>query len=195
MDSLPPLLTAHRAEQRAALASPMRLEILGQFVEGEPMAVAELAERMGRPANAIHYHVRRLVGVGLLKRAGERRRGTRREALYRPAARRIALPTPTRGPGREAALKTLSAALRMTERDFEAALEAGDVVADGPGRTMTAFRLHARLTPAALARVNRHIDAMLEILEREGGRRRLPPDAKHHCSLTLALLPLRGRGD
>lgn len=190
---LPERFTAHRPEQQRALASPVRLEIIGQFTTGEPMSVAELAERMGRPANAVHYHVGRLLRVGLLERAGERRSGVRREALYRPVAKRIELPAPTGGRGRAAVLRTMAAAFRMAERDLAAALEAGDAVSEGPGRTVTALRLHARLTPSALAEINGHIDALLGVLEREGARRDLPADAHHACSLTLALLPLRGR--
>ena len=46
---------------------------------------ATRTERMGRPANAVHYHVGRLLRVGLLERAGERRSGGRREAFLPPA--------------------------------------------------------------------------------------------------------------
>lgn len=179
-----------RADQRAALTSPIRLEILGLFTGPDPLSVADMAARMARPANAIHYHVRLLARVGLLRKVGTRERG---EALYRPVAKRIQLPAPTRGPGRETALRTMGSAFRMAERDMEAALREGGFEREGDGRNFIALRLHTRLTNAGLARVNRHIDAILAVLEKENTRR-AAVNAPHHCSLTLALLPLRGRG-
>ena len=54
-----PRPTRHRAtrEQREALTSPLRLEILGQFTGPKPLAVRDLAQRMGRTPHSIYYHV------------------------------------------------------------------------------------------------------------------------------------------
>jgi hypothetical protein len=185
---LPDLYTAHRADQREALTSPIRLEILGLFTAGQPLAVADMAARMGRPPNSVHYHVRLLERVGLLRRFGTGERGA---ARYGPVARQIALPTPTRGAGRETALRTIASAFRMAERDMESALEEGTFRAEGEDRNFVALRLHARLSARGLARVNRHIDGILEVLAKERVGRR---GEANYCSLTLALLPLRGRG-
>lgn len=183
------------AEGRKALASPVRLEILGHFVEPEGMSVADLAERMGRNAGSLYYHVHLLEEAGLLRRAGRRVRNTREETLYRPVAERFEMAAAQGGAGGEEAVTAMAAAFRMAERELEAAVGAGEgVVGEGPGRNTFALRLHCRLTPEALAEVNHHLDALMETLTRETGRRTIPEDAVHYCSLTLALLPLRGRG-
>ena len=74
--SKPKTLLIRSNEQRRAIASPLRLELIGVFVDHEPLSVAQIAQRMGRPATAIHYHVRLLVKAGLLRRAGEQRSAT-----------------------------------------------------------------------------------------------------------------------
>ena len=81
----------------------------------------------------------------------------------------------------------MAAAFRMAERDLEAALES----APGDPRLL-GMRGHFRATPRVLQQVRRHLEAALEIVQREArrgaGRKQGPL-----YSLTLALLPLRGR--
>jgi predicted transcriptional regulator len=78
-------------EQRDALTSPLRLEILGQFTEPTPLSVRDLARRMGRTPHSIYYHVHLMARVGLLREVGQRREGGgRSEALYKPMRDRVA---------------------------------------------------------------------------------------------------------
>ena len=93
-----------------------------------------------------------------------------------------------------AAIKTVSLAFRMAERDLEAALISGTARATGKHRNTMAGRLHCRTTRSTLTEINQHIRAIEKIFEREGRRATLPPDAEEYISFTLALLPLRGRG-
>jgi AcrR family transcriptional regulator len=181
-----------REEQRKALSSPMRMEILGQFTTLEGMSIAEVAERMGRPPASLYYHFRLLEQVGLLLAVGTRPAGKRQEVLYRPVAPRFAMPARSSGSGAEAAMKTMSTAFRMAERDMEAALTSGAARSDGADRNFFGTRLHARLDRATLAEVNKHLKAIERILMRESKKQRVPEDAQY-CSLTLALLPLKGR--
>ena len=109
----PKLHTIEGEAQRRAIASPLRLEILGYFAAGRPLSVKEIAERMGRPATAIHYHVRLLEESGLLEKTGERRDGRRREAEYSMIAEAIAIPglgEPSEEGEQTLALKTTSSA-------------------------------------------------------------------------------------
>ena len=183
-----------RRDQRQALSSPIRLEILGHFTNPDGTSIAEIAQRMGRPAGTLYYHFRLLEHVGLLQQVGTRPRGKRPEALYEPVAPRIALASGTGSePQVRALVKTMSAAFRMAERDLEAALESGAHRTDGKHRNLFATRVHCRLTRDVLAEINTHLRAIERLLMRESRRRQLPFDADQYCSLTLALLPLRGR--
>lgn len=181
--------------RQAALASPLRLEILGLFTDGEPLAIADMAALMGRSAGSLYYHVGLLEDAGLLRRTGTRPKGKRHEALFLPAAARFELEAEKGGEAAELARRTMATAFRMAERDFAAALERDDCVTEGPERYVLAARMHLRASPRLLADLNRHLDAIDELLRREASRSPDPSPDDRHLSLTLALLPLRGRGE
>jgi hypothetical protein len=174
-------------QQRQALTSPLRLEILGQFTGPKPLSVRDLAERMGRTPHSIYYHVHLMARVGLLREVGQRREGGGRgEALYQPARERFALEAAD--PAAALAIRrTMGAAFRMAERDLEAALESAP---DDP--RLLGMRGHFRATPRVLRQVRRHLEAALNIVQREAGRGAGRQQGPLY-SLTLALLPLRGR--
>jgi len=176
--------------QRKALTSPLRLEILEHFLNG-PMAVADLAARMGRRPDSLYYHVRTLVKVGILLPAGTRKSGKRDEALYRVVA-------PSLGMGGEPddphlvddAVKALRAGFRMSERELRDAMESGRLCDEGDQRNHWCARQRCRLRPSALKSINKHLAAMQKIIDREFRR---PPHADEDaqlCSFTVALIPL-----
>lgn len=173
-------------KQREALTSPLRLEILGQFTGPRPLSVRDLAERMGRTPHSIYYHVHLMTRIGLLRQVGRRDGGGRSEALYQPAVDEVALEAADPEAGL-AIRRTMAAAFRMAERDLEAALES----APGDPRLL-GMRGHFRATPRVLRQVRRHLQAALEIVQREA-RRGAGRQPGPLYSLTLALLPLRGR--
>ena len=122
-------------EQRKAVASPLRIELLGQFIDRKPLSVAEIAERMGRSATGIHYHVRVLEKAGILRRVGQQRSGRRPEALYKPVADVFKMEQ-KRDAAPDDAVKTLSAAFRMAERDMRAAMSDPGTKSSGPYRNI-----------------------------------------------------------
>lgn len=181
---------AHEPAQRRALTSPIRLEIIEHFGD-ETLAVADLAARMGRRPDSLYYHVRTLTEVGLLLPAGTRKRGKRDEVLYKHIA-------PTIGMGGEEddptliddALKALAAGFRMSERELRDAFESRRLRTTGDERNHLCVRQRCRLRPAALKQVNRHLNAMLKIMDREFRHAPIADDATEHCSFTLAMIPL-----
>lgn len=190
-------IKTHIAEdpaQRKALTSPLRLEIIGLFTTREALSVAEMAERMGRPTASLYYHVRLLESVGLLKRTGGKPGARREEALYRPIAERFAIPAdPESGEGVSDVTKTVATAFRMAERDFEAAIASDSLRREGPLRNAYVTRVHCRVSKDELRELNRHLRSIENVLA--GAARRAKPgsESDQYLSLTLALLPLRGR--
>lgn len=184
--------TAATAEQRDALASPLRLEVYGHFSPSDPLSVRELARRMGRSPSSLYYHVHALLEAGLLEEAGERTRGSRTETLYAAAGPAVRLAPDGTPEGREAILRTMAAGFRMAERDLEAAL---DAAGEGGGEPPFATRLHVRATDGELEAVRRHLRAALDLLLRLADRPAHGPEAGSHYSLTVALLPMRGRDE
>jgi hypothetical protein len=68
----------------AAVTHPTRLRILDAL--RTPDSAAGAARRLGEPRQRITHHVHELARVGLLRKAGERRRGAFIEQLYESAA-------------------------------------------------------------------------------------------------------------
>ena len=185
--------------QREALASPLRLEIVGLFGETRLLSIADMAARMGVRASSLYHHVSILEHVGLLQRAGTRRKGKRDEALFEAVHGVLELAIDSADADAKAqVLRTVVAALRMAERDLAHALERPDVCTEGAARNLLATRAHLRASPRVLARINRHIDAIIDLLSSDDarsakGREQEASDAQH-ISLTLALSPMKGRG-
>lgn len=189
-------MTASGADQRSALASPLRLEILGLFTSPEPLAISDMSGLMGRPAGSLYHHVRILEKAGLLMRAGTRPKGKRHEALFRPAATRIEVASrKVDAEGARQIVKTMAAAFRMAERDLEAALHGEDCRSQGTDRNLLAARMHLRASPRFLAKLNKHLKAIEDLLAAEAAREPKPSPDDQHLSLTLALLPLKGRAN
>ncbi len=187
------ILTIRRDDQRRAIASSQRLELIGLFTEREPLSVADMAERMGRPATAIHYHVGVLHKAGLLRRTGERRSGSRSEALYVPAADLFQMEQKRDDPAAtRSALKTMASAFRMAERDMKAALTDPKTKTSGPYRNAIGARVHCRLSKKDLAKLNGHLRAIEKMLFSANKSRESSP-SDTFVSLTLALMPLRNR--
>lgn len=194
--------------QRRLLTSPLRFEILEQFAlaadresRGRSRAaqagasIAEVANAMARRPDSLYHHVRLLAKSGLLVKLGTRKAGKRDEALYRPVANQIAMPCDPRQPSSvQSTVATVAAMFRLAEREMRSALVGGELVPSGPLRNLFARRTPARLSPAALKQVNRHIDAILEITERERRRDATAAAADAQpMSITIALLPMHSR--
>jgi len=180
--------------QRAAVASPLRLEILGLFISADPLAISDMAALMNRTAGSLYHHVRILEQAGFLKQTGTRPKRKRHEALYLPTASRFEFDTSS---GEEdviaGAVKVMATGFRMAERDLEAALRSDNRPMEGPDPDFYAFRLHLRASPELLAKINQHMNAVLDLLTpNEKTSSRFGPDDQH-VSLTLALLPIKGR--
>lgn len=176
------------------MASPLRLEILGLFISAEPLAISDMAALMNRTAGSLYHHVGILKEAGFLKQTGTRPKGKRHEALYLPTASRFVFDTSS---GEEdviaSAVKVMATGFRMAERDLEAALRSDNRPMEGPDRDFYAFRLHVRASPELLAKINKHMNTVLDLLTpNEKTSSKFGPDDQH-VSLTLALLPIKGR--
>src|SRR5882724_1050420 len=71
------------ARQLTALTAAARQEIVDVLEQMGTVSVAELAAALGRPADALYFHLRALTRAGLVRNAGHRAQSGRTEALYR----------------------------------------------------------------------------------------------------------------
>jgi DNA-binding transcriptional ArsR family regulator len=155
------------AKKIAVLAAPARIESIGMLEAlGGTATVAALAEQLGRPADGLYYHLRALVGAGLIAEdagAGDGRRyrttsarGQRLRLRYKPGATANA-----KAVGRVAA-----GVSRLAQRDFVRALSQGGTVVEGPSRELWAARLRGWVGTAQLAEVNRLLRRLTELFDR-----------------------------
>jgi hypothetical protein len=178
-----------RRDQIAALESSVRQEVIDTIQAAGPRSALEIASLMGRPADALYYHIRRLQSVGLLVVTETRRRGRRDEAVYDLVGRPLKLRYPEHRDARTHPLMRLvRSMLRTAERDFRGGVLSDRAVTEGPSRTLWASRRHAWLSPTDLRRFNRIIDSLIEILTRSRD-----PQRGQLCTLTMVLAPRASR--
>ena len=167
---LPPGTRVLKSRQLDAVSSPLRLELLEHLRQAGSASVADLARLTGRPATALHYHVNLLHAAGLLRVARRRATGKRGEALYALTAESFAL-RPRDAASRRAAAQTVAATLRMAQREATRAMAAEGTRGSGPARNLHARRLRAPLGPEARRELNRLLDAVERVFEREVKKR------------------------
>lgn len=180
-------------EQLQALASPMRQNIMDRLEGAGPSTVAELAEYLGTPQDALYYHVRKLEGVGLLRRVEMRKGNGRDAAVYDLAARNWHIRYRPGDPENEECLSAItSGMLRQSQRDFERGFSAPHASVEGPARSLWSLRLEASLNEAELEAVNHHLEAIIKILRKP---RRQPSGPQYSMTWVLAPLLPRRPGD
>jgi predicted ArsR family transcriptional regulator len=121
-----------RKEQLAAVVSPVRQEIVDALAAAGPSSAAQLADRLGRPADALYHHLRVLMRSGLVVEHSRRRTAYRTEAIYATVrmARRFQADFDVRARGSlDAWERAVATLLRLGIRDFRRAL-GGEVRAD-----------------------------------------------------------------
>ena len=119
--------------QMWAMAHPLRLEILGQLVEG-PATASMLARRLGESSGTTSYHLRVLERAGSIVEDPEL--GTRRERWWRRVDPFVLIPTDDDLEGRAITARVLGlffardeqARRRLVTRDIGAAWRAGSFV-------------------------------------------------------------------
>ncbi|PWT72882.1 MAG: hypothetical protein C5B46_06210 [Proteobacteria bacterium] len=176
-----------KPEQIRALAAAARQEVIDVLASVGTVSVAALAAIMGRPADALYFHLRALMKVGLVKKAGERAVGGRREALFCAAAPEMRLHyAPKDAANRKGVTAIVSSMLRLGTRDFVRVFERGDVNVSGASRELWALRTTGRLSLAQIAKINQAIQELkLEVSQPQRGGRLY--------GLTILLTPLDHR--
>ena len=174
-------------KQLAALIAATRQEVVDVLEQVGTVSVGELAAALGRPADALYFHIRALMRVGLVRRAGYRLRSRDKEALYCTVAPELRLRyEPHRASNRKAVSAIISSMLRLATRDFRSAFQRDTVVVWGPCRELWGLRKTGRLSPTGLAEVNRRIKGLAKTVSASRKQGRL-------YAITVVLTPLDHR--
>src|SRR2546423_7958583 len=158
----------------AALAAAARQEIVDVLEQMGTVSVAELAAALGRPADALYFHLRALTRVGLVRNVGYRARPGGKEALYRTVAPELQLQyAPRNAANRKAVSSIVASMLRLATRDFRRSFQSGNVLVSGAHRELWSLRKVRRLSRAQLAEVNRRIKDLVQDVSTPRGPGRL----------------------
>jgi len=176
--------TIFRKEELSALASPARQEIVDVISRMGKVSAAEIAAALERPADALYYHLKKLVHEGLILSAGSRRRNGKEEALFQTKAPLVALQyDPSSKENRTTVPRIIGSMLRLTNRDFRRSLQAGDVIVSGNARELWALRTTGWLTKREVVGINTRMQDLMHAVAKPPGRGRL-------YGITIVLTPL-----
>ena len=174
-------------QQLTALTSSARQEIVDVLSQMGTVSVGELAATLGRPADALYYHLRVLRQGGLVLRAGYRGQGVRKEELIRTVSSDLQLQyQPGKGGNGKQVTAIVGSMLRLGIRDFQHAFHRGDARVSGSGRELWALRKTGWLTPGEIVDLNRSIEGLAKAVSKPRGQGRL-------YGITVLLTPLDHR--
>ncbi len=181
----------------SALVSTVRQEIVDTIEAlGGDAAVADIAAQLGRPADGIYYHLRRLVEGGILREGEDPGDGRgRRYGTVAPRGRRVRLKYGRDSRADESTVaKVVAGMLRTAERDFGRALRGGRAAGAGPLRDLWASRLKGWVGAADLREINRLLVRLFRLFQQPRGERRNRLVALAWILAPIDDKPLRRRG-
>ena len=91
MDEIPTIYEAESLEQVRALADELRVRIFSLLAQ-EPMTVTQVGKALDIAPAKVHYHVRELLDVGLVRQVFTREKSGILEKYYRAVAKDISVP-------------------------------------------------------------------------------------------------------
>jgi DNA-binding MarR family transcriptional regulator len=182
---LPKVTCVNEPRRLAALASPLRIELVGALQTHGPSSIRELALHLDRAADGLYHHVRTLMKAGMVVEQSHRKSGRRVEAVYALTARRVAGKLdPSSSEGKVPVIRAGVAALRLAAREFRAAIESDAVsVTHGVANTRVS-RQRTWLTDRGLIRLYGLLGQIERLLQKENTQKQ----GRLH-SLTVVLAP------
>ncbi len=164
----------------------MRQELLDVLEAAGPSAISELAERLGRAADSLYFHVRELVRVGLVVEVERRKVGRHVFVVYDLVGRPLRI---DRSKAKRADLQSVVAGiLRLATRDYQRGLADPATVADGPARNHWGARVRGWLDAGEVARANELLEELSDLI-REGH----PGPGRQPVALAWVLAPVPPR--
>ncbi|WFL76896.1 helix-turn-helix domain-containing protein [Altererythrobacter arenosus] len=157
-----------RADQLRALVSAVRTDIVDHLAGRGEMSIKELAEAIGKQPSALYHHLEQLLDVGLVVESGARVVNRKKEKLYRTPSRRMRLRKALESGEHADLMGQIVASLsRQADRDFSRGQAIPTARADGEHRNLGFFRLVAKPDAGRLEEINRHLEAIAELMWEE----------------------------
>ena len=151
--------------QLAALASPVRQEIVDVVAVIGPCSIERIAQVLGLRADRLYFHVRRLQSVGLVIRRGTSGQGRKAAAIYDAPGKSMRIRYEPRSSGKVRAVGMVTeSVLRLSRRDLKRAMQSPASILNGPLRDTWAGRVRGWMTPNEVRRMNRLVEEILSLI-------------------------------
>lgn len=177
------------AAQLKAISSPVSFAIIQTLKQKGPLTVAKLGPKMGRKPNSLHYHIRKLLKIGMIRKVGTQRSGARTEVVYDVVANRFEGSDLNEKPElRKLANESVASLLRLAARNFAEASQIPEIpVEKGKKRNIHARHYSARLTEDQLIELNSYFDKIQNVFASNIGS-----ETGQMYSMTMVFNPLPG---
>lgn len=174
------------------MMAPVKSEIVQAIRMLGACSVAEIADLLDRPADALYRHVDALRKAGLVREAGVRKRGRHAEQLFDTVADDFSADFRGASPAIEnrVAHRTASALLKAMGRTVRDAAAAKAIVARPEGRNISMTYEFGRLTPAMYEELRGHLRAIKSLMDRG----KLSTEGTPYLSVSVACPVVRKRG-
>lgn len=148
--------------QLECLSSPKRSDILSVMRSRNSVSVKEIALELGESPETVHYHMKALLGAGIVRVVGEQLAGRRFERLFDRSAETYRFDPESNDPEyRRLIRKTVSRIVKVSESEYLSCSEAADHDPAFLGGAL-ARRFNARLTPKAIDELRHRFAAVLD---------------------------------
>ena len=149
------------SKQLKEIARPVRNEIRLALEMLKEATIADLGLHLGRSAESLYYHVRKLESVGLVVKCGEQIKYSQKESIYRLCNKRVRVNTEVR---QKSFVQTLvngtRTLLRYAERCLANGLKHDETILKGRVRECRLIQVTTRLSRSQVIEVN---EKMLEL--------------------------------
>ncbi len=157
-------------KQLEALVSPLRRKMIGALSAEGPLSATQLADRLGRAPDALYYHLKALIKVGLVVERNTRATKRRPEVLFDLIADHAETPAESEqwdSPWNEPLGKMAENDFRALVKRFKQGLANPDAIKSGNDRDLTTVATDVRLTRDGVRRINGILDEMMRALHEE----------------------------
>lgn len=143
----------------------MRQEIVDAIAALGESTVLEVAQHLGRAADSLYFHMRRLEKVGLIQEVEKRKEGKYLVAVYGLPGKIMRVKYGA-GVGAKSVQRVVAGAVRLGIRDFNRAMVASDTEFSGPSRNVWGGRMKGWVSKEDVIEINRLLEELGAIFHR-----------------------------
>lgn len=180
--------TADKSKKQSLLTSTSRRDIVRLLSERGPSSVADLATDMGRPADALYYHIRILLQNSLITKSDIRRSRRRDMTIYSVVGN---IGSKKKGKNWSKSPQETASLLNTADREYKRGIGLPSAVTRGEGINVLVDRHVAWFTDEELKSFKKHLSALEEKMKRGAKRENSRLFAFTYTLNPLEMKPIR----